>query len=272
MKHGFNCEEALQIIQDFLTTYISNAQAKKVIIGLSGGIDSAVVAILCQKTFGSNKIQCYFLPETVTPKEDVDHMHLLVDTFSLPCKEIDITSLVQQFRTIVPDSDNKFILANIKARIRMVLLYQQANKVHGLVCGTSNKSEILIGYCTKYGDSGVDIQPLGDVYKTQVYELAKYLGIPHEIIKKPPTAGLWKGQTDEKQLGMSYETIDAILQGLEKKQEFPTIAQQYKISLRDIERINNMVIISEHKRRAPLIPKIGIRTPGFDWRIPIQEG
>jgi NAD+ synthase len=141
-----------------------------------------------------------------------------------------------------------------------------------LVCGTSNKSEILVGYFTKYGDGGADIQPIGDIYKTQVWELAKYLKIPPEIISKPPTAGLWKGQTDEQELRMSYKYLDMILSGLEQKIDFDDIAKMAGVKKSDVERIHMMRVKSQHKRRTALIPKIGIRTPGYDWRSPVQEG
>jgi NAD+ synthase len=162
--------------------------------------------------------------------------------------------------------------ANVKARLRMVLIYSYANKTKSLVCGTSNKSELLIGYFTKYGDGGVDIMPLGDVYKTQVFELARFLHIPKEIIEKPPTAGLWKGQTDEKELRLKYDQLDQILYGLECKFSHQKIAHEVAVSLEDINRIHNLRKSSQHKRRLALIPKIGLRTPGLDWRVPIQEG
>jgi NAD+ synthase len=141
-----------------------------------------------------------------------------------------------------------------------------------LVCGTSNKSEILIGYFTKYGDGGIDIMPIGDVYKTQVYELAKFLKIPNEIIKKPPTAGLWEDQSDEKELKLTYAKLDLILSGLERKIDISDIAKFVNVKSSEVERIKKMRIKSEHKRRAALIPKVGLRTPGYDWRSPILKG
>ena len=163
-------------------------------------------------------------------------------------------------------------LANIKARIRMIILYKYANETDSLVCGSSNKSELLIGYYTKYGDGGVDFLPVGDLYKTQIYQLAKFLKIPNEIISKAPSAGLLSGQTDEKDLKMSYKTLDKILFGLEQRMEISDIAKDLKISKSEVERIRRMRVKSQHKRCSPLIPKIGVRTCGIDWREPIQEG
>jgi NAD+ synthase len=185
--------------------------------------------------------------------------------------EIDISPFVSLFHNALAQK-KRLTLANIKPRVRMIMLYEYANETNSLVCGTSNKSEILVGYFTKYGDGGVDFQPLGDLYKTQVFQLARYLGIPAPIIKKPPTAGLWVGQTDEKELRMSYQTLDEILYGLEQKLQIGDIQKASGASKEQIERIRLMRIKSQHKRRFPLVPKLGIRTPGLDWRSPVQEG
>jgi NAD+ synthase len=131
---------------------------------------------------------------------------------------------------------------------------------------------MLVGYFTKYGDGGVDIQPIGDLYKTQVWELAKYLKIPNEVVLKPPSAGLWIGQIDENELKMSYRILDKILVGLEQKMEIKEIAEILDVKIIDVERIKKMRKNSQHKRRLPLIPKVGLRTSGLDWRSPVQEG
>lgn len=212
------------------------------------------------------------MPDETTPLDDNKHRDLLVKKIDIKCKQIKITSLVKHMCTFCPRKPDKFALANLKARIRMTLLFEYANMTKSLVCGTSNKSELLIGYFTKYGDGGADIQPMGDLYKTQVYFLAKYLKIPKEIILKPPTAGLWRRQTDEKEFGMNYETLDKILWGLERKLEVNDISEIAQVKKSDIERIRQMRKNSQHKRRTPLIPKIGLRTPGLDWRVPVQEG
>jgi NAD+ synthase len=221
---------------------------------------------------GEKKVKCVFLPDDTTPKIDYKHCELIVNKFNLSCESIDISSVVKQIFSKSMMKPDKYALANIKARTRMIFLYGYANMNNYLVCGTSNKSEILVGYYTKYGDGGVDIMPIGDIYKTQVYELAKFLKIPNEIIEKPPTAGLWKDQFDEKELRLSYSKLDLILAGLERKMEIKDISESIKIKVSDVERIKNMRINSEHKRRSPLIPKIGLRTPGYDWRSPILKG
>ena len=260
------------VIKDFLKTYIENSGCKGVVIGLSGGVDSAVTAILCKDVFGKKNVKCLFLPDESTPKNDYEHYKLIVSKFGLSHEKKDITSIVKEFESHCLIKPDKYALANIKARSRMILLFEYANMTQNLVCGTSNKSEILIGYYTKYGDGGVDIMPIGDLYKTQVWELAKFLKVPKEIVTKLPTAGLWKGQSDEEDLKLSYYKLDKILAGLEIKMKLEDISKIAGVNKIEVERIKNMRINSEHKKRAALIPKVGLRTPGYDWRSPIIQG
>lgn len=268
----FNEEEATTVITDFINNYVEKAGAKGVVVGLSGGVDSAVVTVLCQKALGKERVHCLFLPETTTPEKDKEHYRILVEKFDLKNKSMDISGLVEKIKKeglVEPDEKT---LANVKARVRMLLLFEYANVNNCLVCGTSNKSELLIGYFTKYGDGGVDIQPIGDLYKTQVFKLAEHLSIPREIISKPPTAGLWFNQTDEKEIGLPYSVLDQILFGLELKLSLEKIAEGIPTSMENVVRIKKMRVKTQHKRRTPLIPKIGVRTVGLDWRSPVQEG
>jgi len=269
---SINLEETLVVIKDFIKTYVENSGCEGVVIGLSGGIDSAVTAIICKNVLGKNKTKCVFLPDDATPKLDIKHIELLGEKFDLLYEKKDITSVIKSVESNCILKANNFVLANIKARIRMVLLFEYANMTNSLVCGTSNKSEILVGYFTKYGDGGVDIMPIGDLYKTQILELAGYLKIPEGMISKPPTAGLLKGQTDEKELQLSYEKLDKILVGLEQKCGIQEIIENADVKKSDVDRIKKMRISSQHKRRTALIPKLGVRTPGLDWRSPIQKG
>jgi NAD+ synthase len=264
--------DEMMIIRDFISTYFKNSGCKGIVLGLSGGVDSAVTALLCQEAIGKEKVFCLFLPDETTPETDYIHHQILVKEFDLQSKIIDINNLVKDVGNTCALPPTPFAQANIKARLRMILLFEYANMTNSLVCGTSNKSEILIGYFTKYGDGAVDIMPIGDLYKTQVWKIAKHLNIPKEIIEKPPTAGLLKNQTDEQEIKMNYQNLDKILIGLEEKWEIDHIAKKTGIPQKDIQRIKKMRIASQHKRRAPLIPKIGLRTPGLDWRSPILEG
>ena len=265
------CEISI-VIKDFIKTYITNSGCKGVVIGLSGGVDSALVALLCKQVLGKKNTRCVFLPDDTTPKLDFRHLDVLVNKLGLFCEKKEITNLVNELSKNCVLKLDKIALANVKARARMILLYEYANMTKNLVCGTSNKSELLIGYFTKYGDGAVDIQPIGDLYKTQVCKLAKYLKIPKKIISKPPTAGLWSGQIDEKELKISYKHLDIILAGLEQKMNFDDIAKIAGVKTSDVKRINNMRVKSQHKRGTPLIPKIGIKTVGIDWRSPVQRG
>ncbi len=265
-------EEVSIVIKDFIKTYVENSGCKSVLIGLSGGIDSAVTAILCKDVMGRENTKCVFLPDTTTSDLDIKHQEIIVKKFDLLCEKKDITSIVQDMKNKCLIKPTGYALANVKARIRMLLLFEYANMTKSLVCGASNKSELLVGYFTKYGDSGVDIMPIGDLYKTQVFKLAEYLKVPEELISKPPTAGLIKGQTDERELKISYNDLDKILVGLEQKMDLDKITNIADVKRFDVERIKKMRVNSQHKRRAPLIPKIGLRTPGLDWRSPVQEG
>ena len=265
-------KEVSIVIKDFINTYVQNSGCKGAVIGLSGGVDSAATAILCKDALGKNNVNCLYLPDETTPALDNKHCSLFVKKFGLSCEKKDITKIVKEISASSIIKPDKFALANVKARIRMVLLFEYANMTKSLVCGTSNKSEILIGYFTKYGDGGVDIFPIGDLFKTQVWELAKFLKIPKEMINKPPTAGLWKDQSDEKELGINYNQLDKVLAGLERKVDLNDIAKIAGVKQSEVIRIKNMRIKSQHKSRSPLIPKVGVRTPGYDWRSPIVEG
>jgi NAD+ synthase len=265
-------KETSIVILDFIKTYFQSSGCKSVVIGLSGGVDSAVTAILCKKALGKNKVKCLFLPDESTPKSDIKHCKELVKKFDLVCEKKDITAIIKDVEKASLLTPNSYALANIKARVRMVLLFEYANMTESLVVGTSNKSELLVGYFTKYGDGGSDIMPIGDLYKTQVFELARFLKIPEDICCKPPTAGLIKGQTDEAELKLSYEKLDKILMGLERKTDISKIARIANVKESDVERIKQMRKKSQHKRKLPLIPKMGLRTPGSDWRSPTYEG
>lgn len=269
---SIDLKEVSIIVKDFIKTYVHNSGSKGVVLGLSGGIDSAVTAIFCKDSLGKRNVSCLFLPDDSTPDKDIKHIDLIVKNFDFLCEKKDISVVVKSIAKNSIIKPDKFALANIKARVRMILLFEYANMKNFLVCGTSNKSELLVGYFTKYGDGGVDIMPLGDIYKTQVWELAKHLKIPKEVISKAPTGGLWHGQTDEGELKIPYEALDKILAGLEKKIDINEISRISGVNKSEVVRIKNMRIKSQHKSRAPLIPKVGIRTPGYDWRSPVIEG
>lgn len=227
----------------WIKTQIKKANAKGVVIGLSGGLDSAVVSVLCKKA-ASNSHLCLIL-NCENSASDIEDAHFIAEKFKLRKKYIDLTKIYREFLRILPAADKK-TRANLKSRLRMAALYYFANKYNFLVVGTGNKSELSVGYFTKYGDGGVDILPIGSLYKTQVKELAKNMKIPERIINKPPSAGLWKGQTDEKELGISYEEIDKILNFLEK-------GGKISVEREKIRKVKKLFLSSQHKRETPLI-------------------
>ncbi len=257
-------EETKDIIIRFIRDSIGRSGAKGVLLGLSGGLDSCVTLKMSVMALGKENVHAVLLPEK---KEGTDYEHALSfaerEGISYGITEID--PLVGAYERRIGEM-SRGALSNIKARIRMTLLHATAYEKGMLVMGTSNKSELLTGYFTKFGDGGVDLMPIGDLYKTQVRELAAMIGIPQEIIGRPPSAGLYEGQTDEAELGMSYAMLDCILYGIERDLSIPEISKECGCPEEEAQRILDTKRSTAHKRRMPLIPKIGIRTVGWDWR------
>lgn len=201
-------------IVKWLRQYLKDARAKGYVVGLSGGVDSAVVAALAAEAAGKKRTLGVILP-CGSSMEDSTLAQEVVEWLGIESKMVGLARTFSIILAPLPKAAVEVVLpkANLRTRLRMTVLYYFAN-LHGyLVAGTTNKSELSIGYFTKYGDGGVDVLPIGDLYKRQVYELARELGVPQAIIERAPTAGLWPGQTDEEELGMSYEVLDRVLQG-----------------------------------------------------------
>ncbi|MEM3616739.1 MAG: NAD+ synthase [Candidatus Bathyarchaeia archaeon] len=261
-------------ITRFIKDYVEKAKANGIVLGLSGGIDSSTVAALSAKAIGGNKVFGLMLPEkeTYNPK-DMDHAKLVTEKFRLKTETIDITPALEAVQKTIPifDSEDKLSKGNLKARLRMLYLYYYANKLNLVVCGSSDKSETMIGYFTKWGDVAADISPIMDLYKTQVKKLAGHLNIPKEIVEKPPSPTLWPGQTAEEELGIKYEMLDLILYGLEHFMKSEEIAEQLGIQKDLVEKVKERWRKMEHKRRMPLTTKLQYRTVGFDFRIPFTQ-
>lgn len=245
--------EWLKINEDTVEKKIKHFIKKKsesfngVVVGLSGGIDSSVVATLATKALSKDTVFGLILPGETTPKDDIKEATNLADKLGITYKTIDITGI---YNTIKANSfsEDKIGHGNIMARIRMIMLRDYAHTKNLLVLGTGNKSELMIGYFTKNGDGGVDILPIGDLYKTQVRALASHLDIDKNIIEKAPSAGLWFGQTDEHEIGTSYETLDKILKGLELNLTAEDISKTIKVSDDTVNKIKKRINDSRHKR------------------------
>lgn len=220
---------------------VSSAGCKGVVLGMSGGVDSSVVAALCIRAFPRNTLglilPCHSIPE------DMEHARIVADKFSIPTKTIVLDPIFDALLKILPaggaeNPGRRIAEINIKPRLRMVTLYSFANQLKYVVVGSSNRCELVVGYFTKYGDGGVDIMPIGNLVKKGVRELAEFLGVPQPIINKPPSAGLWEGQTDEGDLGFTYEELDRYLLTGKATKELKT-------------KIEARVAASEHKRQLP---------------------
>jgi NAD+ synthase len=209
-------EKLRQRMVDWIRKKTNQSQTKGVVVGLSGGLDSSVVAVICAEALGASNVLALILP-CESKKEDLADAQKVAKKFNLQTELIDLTKIFEQFKKILPPGD-KLALANIKPRLRMLTLYYYANKLNYLVVGTGNKCELKVGYFTKYGDGGVDILPLGDFLKSEIKSLARLVGIPDHIINKIPTAGLWPGQTDECEMGITYPELEDFILKHEKGQ------------------------------------------------------
>ncbi|MEM2192050.1 MAG: NAD+ synthase [Candidatus Hadarchaeales archaeon] len=249
-------EKVEKTIVDFLRMEVSKAGAAGVVFGLSGGVDSAVVGSLCARAFGPEKVLALLLPEReVTPKRDIEDAKMLAKGLGIRWREIDISPILRAFRGVI-EGRQRLPIANLKPRVRMTLLYYHANLLGRLVVGTGNRSELRMGYFTKFGDGGADLMPLGSLYKTQVKKLAEYLGVPASIIRKTPSAGLWRGQTDEGELGISYEKLDRILVGLDLGFRSREIAEALGVGVATVEGLIEREKRNAHKLRPALIPTV----------------
>jgi len=255
----------------FIKEYVEKAGAQGIVLGLSGGVDSATVAALSSKAIGGKNVLALMLPEKETFKrKDIDDAKIIADQFQLQTQTIDMTDVLKSFYQGIPAFDlvDRLCKGNIKARTRMIFLYYYANKQNRIVCGTSDKSETMMGYFTKWGDAAADIAPIIDLYKLQVRKLACHLGIPEKLALKPSTPALWPNQLAESELEINYETLDLILYGLERFMKSKEIANQLNLELTIVDKIKKRWISNEHKRRMPLPPKLGFRTVGNDFRLP----
>ncbi len=230
----------IEQITAFLKEHIG---AKTPVIGISGGIDSALTLMLLKEAFPDRKIRAFFMPDSNTPQSDYEDVKALEKASGVDIETIGIESAVNAFKVLLGIT-SKEALGNIKSRIRMIILYYQSNVSNGMVVGTTNRSEYVVGYYTKYGDGGCDIEPIIHLLKREVREMASALDVPKSIITKSPSAGLWESQTDESELGMSYENLDDIIVEMFDKGQ--------KRGDSRYNRVKELYSYSEHKRRMPV--------------------
>jgi NAD+ synthase len=261
-------------VEKILTSFIREETAKfhysKGILGLSGGLDSSVCAFLAAKALQPKNVFALILPYGKSFSKDVKDAQEVSKLLGIPSKIIDISPMVDVYFSRHP-AKSRIALGNKMARERMSILYDFSARKKALVLGTSNKTELLIGYGTIHGDMACAINPLGDLYKTQIRQLAVHLGVPEKIQKKIPTAGLWTDQTDEEEIGLSYDEVDKILFQLvdQRQSKEKTISQGFKKE--NVEKIIRLIRNSEFKRKMPPIPKISARTIGHDFLFPYDR-
>lgn len=267
----FSLPDVTSRITRFIKSYVQSSGANGVVLGMSGGIDSNTIAALSALAIGGENVMGLMLPEKETRNQkDIDDAKAVAEKFGIRTQLCDITPAVEGVYTSLPifDAADRLCKGNIKARTRMIYIYYYSNKQNRIVCGSSDKSEAIMGYFTKWGDVAADIAPIMDLYKTQVRKLAKHIGVPAELAEKPSTPALWQGQSAEGELGIKYELLDLILFGLERFMDSAEIAEQLDIKKTVVDKVKSRWLSVEHKRRMPLTPKLEFRTVGSDFRLP----
>lgn len=256
-------ENIVEKITEFIRHNVESSGLKGAVVAASGGIDSSTTLALTARALGPENVRALTMPERdITPEGDITDVMRLARSLDVTCDTIDITPLITVMNQTLPlyDPSDRVSSGNLKARARMIIAYHYSNTLGRMVIGSSNKTEWLTGYFTKHGDGAVDLIPLADLYKNQIRQLARYLELPEIIIEKTPTAGLWPGQTDEGELGVTYDNLDLILYGTEIGLSEEEIAGELGIPLITVRGVLKRVETNEHKRRLPLILRLSTPT------------
>jgi NAD+ synthase len=253
-----------KIITNFIHAEVTRVGFARVIVGLSGGIDSALVAFLAAEALGAENVLGVMMPYRTSNPESRADAEAVVAQLGIATRVIEITPMVEPYLTHYV-GDNARRRGNVMARMRMIVLYDQSEEFHGLVIGTSNKTEALLGYTTQFGDNAAALHPITDLYKCQVRQLARDVGVPERIIHKAPSADLWQGQTDEGELGFTYDEADAILYYLVDERRRADDVISLGFDPRVVHRIVELVERNHFKRVMPIIAKISGRTIGIDF-------
>ena len=261
---SINTDLVSDLLARFIKSEITRTGFEHGLVALSGGLDSALVCYLAVRALGVENVLAVRLPYKSSSPDSLEHASLVIEDLGLPSVTIPVTEMADGLILKDPDISN-VRRGNILARCRMIAIYDQSEVFKGLVIGTSNKTEILLGYSTMYGDSACAINPIGDLYKTQVRQLAKAVGVPEPIIAKPPSADLWNGQTDEGELGFTYEQVDRLLYLLVDQRYTPDecISAGFEASL--VERVVQRMRHNHFKRTLPPVAKITSRSFGYDF-------
>jgi NAD+ synthase len=258
-----------KLVKELLVRFIQEETHKvgmsRVVVGLSGGVDSALSAALAVEALGKENVICVILPHKTSSKDSLSDAKLFAEKFGVRTEIFDITPATDAIIAREPNMDN-VRKGNIFSRTRMIILYDTSARERALVLGTSNKTEMLLGYGTIFGDMAHAINPIGDLYKTQVWQLAEFVGVPEKIVKKKPSADLWAGQTDEQELGYTYEEIDKVLYLLvDQKMKIDEVISS-GFGAKIVNDMHGKVIRSQFKRTPPIIAKVGHRTINVDFR------
>ena len=259
-----NTELARRILTGFIRTEITRVGFKRALVGLSGGVDSALSCVLAAEALGAENVLAVRMPYKTSSPDSLDHAQLVIDQLGVQSITIPITEMADGIIHQFSDMD-RVRMGNVMARMRMIVLYDQSSVFNGLVVGTSNKTEILLGYSTLYGDSACALNPLGDLYKTQLRQLAKAMNVPQVIIEKVPTADLWAGQTDEGELGFTYTEVDKLLYLLVDERYTPAECLETGFAQQFVDTVVARIHRYHFKRIMPPVAKLSNRTVGYDF-------
>ncbi len=248
--------EQREHVTDFVADVVDDAGAEGAVLGLSGGIDSSLTAFLAVEALGPDGLRGMVLPSTVNREDNMSDAERVAEELGIEYDVVEIAPFVDDLRAALPEVEgDQVAVGNARARFRSVLNYAVANHENRVVLGTGNRSEAMAGYYTKYGDQAVDCNPIGNLYKTQVRQLARRVGVPDDIVEKPPTAGLWEGQTDEAEMGVTYETLDAILAvHVDGPLSTAATVDLLDVDRETVKRVEDLHERSAHKRAMPPAP------------------
>jgi NAD+ synthase len=261
---SINTDLARTILTGFIRSEITRMGFSRALLGLSGGIDSALSCYLAAEALGPENVLAIRMPYRASSPESLEHAQQVIDATGVQSMTVEITDMVEPLFARFPDMDN-MRKGNIMARQRMIILYDQSAAFRGLVVGTGNKTEILLGYTTLFGDSANALNPIGDLYKTQVRQLSQALGVPESILQKAPSADLWAGQTDESELGYTYAEVDQLLYLLVDQRYTPDECVEAGFADSFVKSVVERVRRNHFKRILPPIAKLTNRTIGYDF-------